>query len=168
MKHCLYLKFVNRRHFFFFRFLGERGRAQGEREVRDTRDERGAKKILPARVSRTSRSPRACPRSPEKRKKITPVLQAEITTTTTKQMIRRKVFHIKNRCNHLQTATRNAGSFSFLPSYPNKHERTNVSQLESLRLDFLSPFLTLLLFLGANITAAIQLFWSPAITFCLK
>ena len=41
--------------------------ARGEREVRDTRDERGA-----------SRSPRACPRSPEKRKKITPVLQARV------------------------------------------------------------------------------------------
>ena len=46
------------------RFSGERGQA------RDTRDRRGAP--LLSRVSR------ACPRSPEKRKKITPVLQANI------------------------------------------------------------------------------------------
>ena len=30
------------------------------------------------RVTRTPRSPRACPRSPEKRQKITPVLQATV------------------------------------------------------------------------------------------
>ena len=42
-------------------FSGERGQARSARL---------------ARVSRTSRSPRACPRSPEKRKNITPVLQA--------------------------------------------------------------------------------------------
>ena len=45
----------------FLRFSGERGQARGEREVRDTR---------------ASRTPGACPRSPEKRKKITPVPQA--------------------------------------------------------------------------------------------
>ena len=49
----------------FLRFSGERGQAQGEREVRDTRD--GTP--LPSRVSRTSRSPRACPRSPENAQK---------------------------------------------------------------------------------------------------
>ena len=49
----------NRR--YLLRFSGERGQARGEREVRDTRDGRG--------MSRTSRSPRACPRLPEKRKK---------------------------------------------------------------------------------------------------
>ena len=60
----------------FLRFSGdrERGQARGEREVRDTLDGRGAKKMivfapLPSRVSRTSRSPHACPRSPEKRQK---------------------------------------------------------------------------------------------------
>ena len=39
----------NRRYFFFLRFSGERGQAQGEREVRDARRE--------GRVSRTSRLP---------------------------------------------------------------------------------------------------------------
>ena len=54
------------------RFSGERGQARGEREVRDTRPSH-----LVCLALRTSRSPRACPRSPEKRKKkITPVLQA--------------------------------------------------------------------------------------------
>ena len=33
----------------FLRFTGERGQARGEREVWDTRDGRGAKKITPAR-----------------------------------------------------------------------------------------------------------------------
>ena len=33
----------------FWRFSGERGQARGEREVRDTRDGRGAKKITPVR-----------------------------------------------------------------------------------------------------------------------
>ena len=51
----------NRRYFFAFL-------SRGEHEVRDT--------PLPSRVSRTLCSPRDCPRSPEKRKKRTPVLQA--------------------------------------------------------------------------------------------
>ena len=63
----------------FLHFSGERGQARGKREVRDTRDRRGTNNgwrtgviffaPLPSRVSRTSRSPRAYPRSPEKRKK---------------------------------------------------------------------------------------------------
>ena len=60
---------------FFLRFSGERGQARGEREVRSARHTRWE-----GRVSRTSRSPRACPRSPEKRNKITPVLQASLFT----------------------------------------------------------------------------------------
>ena len=49
--------------------------SEGKREVNakcETRATGGAP--LPSRVSRTSRSPRACPRSPGKRKKIAPVL----------------------------------------------------------------------------------------------
>ena len=61
----------------FLRFSGERGQARGEREVRDTRDGRGACLAL-----------RASPRSPEKRKKITPVLLAEAF---------RKIFYQKKR-----------------------------------------------------------------------
>ena len=34
---------------------------------------------LPSRVSRASRSPRDCPRSPEKRKEITPVIDLQAT-----------------------------------------------------------------------------------------
>ena len=51
---------LQNRRYFFWRFSGERGRARGEHEVRDTREEGREKK---SRVSRTSLA------SPKKRKK---------------------------------------------------------------------------------------------------
>ena len=69
---------LQKRRYFFAFFRQARASARRARSARHARREGRVIFFAPlsSRVSRTSRSPCACPRSPEKRKKIAPVLQA--------------------------------------------------------------------------------------------
>ena len=60
---------LQKRRYFFCVFQASEGKREASAKC-ETRATGGA------RMSRTSRSPCACPRSPEKRKKIAPLLQA--------------------------------------------------------------------------------------------
>lgn len=64
----------------FLHLTGERRQALGELETRVTRERRSAKKfpLLTLRVTRITRSPRACLSLTEKRERITPARQTGV------------------------------------------------------------------------------------------
>ena len=76
----------NRRYYYYYFFFAFFRRARvSARRARSARHAR--REGRREGVSRTSRSPRACPRSPEKRKKIAaPVLQAKEVTTSSEDL----------------------------------------------------------------------------------
>lgn len=73
--HRLNTSLLNRRFFFFLRYFGRaKVSAKRSRRTRHVRWGKRAEKITP--LSRAPRSLCACLRSPEKRKKISPIMQA--------------------------------------------------------------------------------------------